>query len=226
MIKFLTTLEECVDALRADSLFKYTHKRYVRDILRHGKFRITTVSECRRLEEKKLIGDHREGLQPTEQHIDYWHSQGGVALPRNFDQAIQLRGRNNVIQNCSVEGEFSSGERYLLCLSSERSKDLMTRLGYNACIQIENIHRFVSAVNREIELRGKFVGAGRVLYYDEEEVKASPWHLQELHPLQIKRPPYRFQNEVRIVWRPLAPPISPFFVHSTELARCCRRVRF
>lgn len=221
-----------VNSLGVTQLCKYMRKEHVQSTLVDGKFRISTIRECREIEETKLIGDAREGVKPCYEHVDHWSSEDGVDLSAQFKSVINLGGgHNNVITNCSIDrGTISSPEGYLICFSKKRCPSLMNEFGYTACVEIRDLQAFFSSLvsNGEIQSRGDFIGISCVHYYDETEIRISPETKKHLHPMQVKRRKYQGQEEVRIAWRPRksVEQVDPFFVSSRELARSCREVRF
>lgn len=92
----------------------------------------------------------------------------------------------------------------------------MKRLGYDACIRINNVEEFIRAISEQL-------GIGRC-HYGPVQYQARQMHYniaKSTNPALIKEPQFSYQDEVRALWRPDKADIEPLFVTSKAAAECC-----
>lgn len=140
-----------------DRFFKYTKKRFAKQMLKFGEVRVRTLYEYRHYDDEE-IKDADEGRSITEDYIgetknyspdDEVSKAIGNLLGLSFDKDATIK-----IGNTRISINNECGNAYLYCLTKSPSKKVMRHFGYDACIEILDHHFFASAIRNKLNRKG------------------------------------------------------------------------
>ena len=190
------------------SLYKYMTNQFAEELLSAGSIKIGTLYEY--WQEEKLgseIGDTREAMAFC------------TVLKNDFDRVLSDADNTSTyatfVRRMIAEtpgarmserfgAYYMPADMYTFCSSAKLSTQLMKEFGYDACVEIFDVDRFVQVVSNGLVGRAtRFLGGWHCVYrsrsftYDEAHKLPSP----EV----IKEPKYAHQCEVRLLWWPNYP---------------------
>lgn len=183
-------------------VFRYMDEKYIDEFLQYGRIRLTTLKKCREIE-CETRKDETEGRYHFVTNLSgIMRDENTRWLPTYTDEA------GNTINNVTYGIFYYSINCFLLCLSTECSKDMQERFSVNACLSINNLEGFYQALSKSIN---KIIplcedGYGLCLYADENpENSKAILNSIDLAPFCInctKPSKYKPDKEARIVWVP------------------------
>lgn len=203
--------------------YKHLRSEFARDALKHGVFKLSRISEFRRLESGPLADPH-DGVALT--HIDKLalHADDG---PRDLKLRDDIRPwfnldpqQNIVFENISLKD--TTPDLWTLCLSSEQYGPAAD--AYDATILIEDVLAFTLAIRATHPDTLGDPTVGRVEYKE-----TSGW-ISESGVLRAdpftKGPRFEPEQEIRIVWEPWIDDQQTIFMTKAKSAtRHLRRIR-
>lgn len=213
---------------QVDRLYKYTMAQFARDMVEHGRFRLGTLYEYRRIEKHGIaVGDAEEGthktildakrptsfsLQDGSPEAQYFHQHILREDQKHKDVRIVMASGAKLIANTNSE------DLYVFATSLTFDLNAMHEFGYNACVAIERPDRFVQALSRSLRHVARFVGFAPVVYTNRETDYLAP---HRTHPALLKGTEYAYQTEARALWQPTGKTIEPFVLTCRRAARYC-----
>lgn len=210
-------------------LFKYMKKTFLDAFFRHGRLKIGTLYEYRKVEQYgEVIGDKNEGLHKTELSL-----VGGGEIDLASDTPEANFFKKHVLrpdqQDTKVKIVLEEGARliahshspdlYIYCMSSEYNPDVMRQFGCEVCMEIIDPEAFFRAISHRIRHQGRFDGYGAVQYMSKDTHYTRPHHV---HPAIMKDVEFAFQREWRAIWIPHKSPRQPLFINVPKAVRYCR----
>ncbi len=212
-------------------MYRYSAEKYNQSLLKMGGIRIGTLHDFRKTEHKQGIADPQEGKKKVTHYIDH-------AVVNNTDDlhgkaatefnVINLdKGNANVsFKNCTFSKSFDEPDCFILCVSSEKSKKVMTEFeGADSCIEITNQNSFFQQLTNTLNLFTPviFRGVHKVIYKNKVEAwNGSDWGH---NPAVIKELEFKGQYELRAIWQPsFNQKISPIIFLNYNLISSCRKI--
>lgn len=211
-------------------LYKYAMQEHVRGMLDDGVFRIGTLFEYRRHENPE-IRDEEEGRK----NFSFW----GPTMRSDIELFLAQRpDLANAFDWAQIEKSLADGvpiglvedtpDTYLFCTTHTFDEQVMRAFGYDACIEIWNPTRFLTALNKTMSEHAYLSGLRRCHYVN----RWARWDRHNDHPLQVMKPEHlAHQKEARFLWTskssqaaPTLPnPLEPIFVVEPDAAVFCKR---
>jgi hypothetical protein len=208
-------------------------REYADDMVRKGRFRIGTMYDYRKSENKE-IGDPEEGMKsfsfhgtPGELHkniVRFHEDQPGASNPHGIEN-LQASMSEGVPIGITVD----TPDVYLFCMTHTLNEEVMHEFGCNACVEIAAPERFLEALNKGMA-KHAFASDLIVCKY------VNRWALWDSHhpyrPQAVKPTSLKHQEEVRFLWgsyhelfNPRQPiPLQAVFIEERDAARYCRRI--
>lgn len=184
-------------------------------MLLHGKLRVGTLHNFRRVEEYGgAVGDIYEGTSTIQEHIDYaeWPQieQHPMAGPL-FKVSSRVHQPNVTMTNVTFAQSKNAPNYYVYCMTREPSVKGMREFGNDACVRIGDPRAFARTLTRELERRGLAdqFQLGACVYGDRDRSFANA---QCVPPLFLKSYEFEYQVESRIVWKPTSRPLPEPYV--------------
>jgi hypothetical protein len=207
-----------------ETLFKYVKADYLREILDHGRIRIGTLYEYRNTAEHQCeIADGKEGrrsivveAQGEAESHEQAESDGvalAAAISNRHDVDVRVLGAGNG----KIVVEAHSPDLYLFSASLKCDRGLMLKLGYDACLRIDDSPQFFAALSQQMCDRGRFLGYREVIYED----PACPKRAAGIHPAFFKRADFAHQAEVRALWESYEAGLEPLVITCRDAAGLC-----
>jgi hypothetical protein len=216
------TLQPSLFPRRADNqplhLYKFTEARFARSMLEHGRVRIGTLFDFRKVEEhRSTIGDAGEAEPNSLATFDSVTLEPGKASPPYLARAFAVRPDATgptTTNGLIVEHHMRDEDYYVYCVTAEYSVSLLEEAGYDSCVRIEDPRGFFQAMTDAIEERVSQWSVQPCTY----GTRTGPYNpAHERHPVWVKDPSFSAQCEIRAVWTPRSHPIEPFTVDIPEL---------
>jgi hypothetical protein len=202
----------------APRLFKYMQRRHADALLAFGTVRVGTLYEYREIERLgSEIGDMLEAMA----FCDLGKAE--LLQVRNSPRPLSHMGQFvwDMVAT-SPEADFvenfvpsyTAPNQYMYCATSEYSPEVMERFGYDTCVEIVDVARFVNGLSRVLAPFADFRG---ILYCQYRDRGFTFEEADTIVPEIIKEAGYFHQKEVRALWWPKYPandPANPY--HPTE----------
>ena len=206
------------------ALYKYAPQRYNDSLISLGNLRVGTLHDFRNTEHRKGVGDASEGKKDVTYTIDKLDE---VGIRGEHAHAMKMFGAIYCDETSSVNADglkmgqsFDSPDRYVLCLSYERSSNVMASLdGADSCLELVDPDGFINRLTKTlnsiaaVELVSRF----QVVTY---QARVEVWNRSDWgnDPVYIKGVEYKQQKEVRAVWVPkYKGAITPVNLNDIEL---------
>ncbi|HXC52872.1 MAG TPA: hypothetical protein VN634_18445 [Candidatus Limnocylindrales bacterium] len=205
-----------------DALYKYMSTASLDELLDGGRIRIGTLDEYRdTCSHSDEVADRKEGSRRIVVDVSPGANPRAEAERVVRDHRLDENDNSDVrVENHrdSVVVEARSPNLYLFSASLRCDRDLMSTLGYDACVKIASPEKFFRSLTGAMSGVRSFLGFREVIYEDPHCPKA---RAAGVHPAFFKRADYSHQAEVRALWEPDAPRIEPVIVSCPEAAGLC-----
>ncbi|GMQ83668.1 MAG: hypothetical protein BMS9Abin06_0405 [Gammaproteobacteria bacterium] len=185
--------------------YKYISSKYVGDFLSGRKIKIGTLHNFRKEEQHgSEIGDPGEGIRQIYDVIDYAHSEKPetiTPLVEKIDPLFRSRP-NSVIRNVLVQDTEDCADQYVFCTTYEFDLSTMQQMGYDCCVIITNVERFLELIRNKLVAKGLISGKishGKCIYGDRRTYARHP---NPPPPWALKLTKHEHQKEYRMVWEP------------------------
>jgi len=187
-----------------NSLYKYLPIKFAEKMINENSLKIGTLYSYRDVENYgDEIGDSDEGKR-TEYSHDKEPKRGDQLNP--LESAAINVGAGMIVENNYVERQHHSENVYLYCLSRTYKTTTLEKLNkdfpgekYDACVEIFEPDKFISAINASFGHKGENIGSFDCCYINRKQ----HYTVKMPHPALIKDPKYSYQEEQRIIWHPL-----------------------
>lgn len=201
-----------------NSWYKYLPLKHAKTLVEVGTIRIGTLYDYRRVENHgHQVGDQSEGWL-TEWSADQ-NLKSGSEANRLEKMAIQS-GPEGTLKNNRVELQHESPDLYLFCASRtfrQTMSEINNNYGdrYDTCVIISNPGAFVKVIVEVFE-EGEFIGCFPCQYMS----RCQHYAQNAPHPALIKDLRYKYQTEVRTLWKPKRY-IEPRILEVPEIRQFC-----
>ena len=203
-------------------LYKHLPLRFAKGLVEKGEIRVGTLYEYRDAEA------HGEGILDTDE---------GVRNTFLIADKMTITGKNNhpfishfikvddtssvVLDNCHSERAESSKNCWIYCVSESSDLQVSENLSgeYNACVEINDPHRFMLAIGRRLMQKAYCMGWWQCQYIGR---KVS--YENRTHPAVIKGEVFSHQNEVRAIYFPPNFKPKPLVIKIPELMKYVRLI--
>jgi hypothetical protein len=200
-------------------LYKYWPLEHVQNLVTHGKVRVGTLDEFRKMEagfrrdEGEASGTFREQSGHRASFRDLTPMGRSVA-----DRAMGPASRSIVFDRCTFQASQVHPNAYAFCTSRELSR--AAAAGAVACFEIVDpvgfFERLSDGVHKELTrlaYRSGLMGAGveatcRPVMYGSRERSAAEYGKVDV--AFLKPPEFEFENEFRFLWRSPVLPAGPW----------------
>jgi hypothetical protein len=209
--------------------FKYTKKLFLESMLRYGNVRVGTLHGYRAID-KAVIRDKKEGVGTGKLHIPYRKLEPGEDLSFQGHKLIGGGGGNEVKNFTATFSNIQISDKYMYCLSTKASKNIMLRTENDACVEILDIGKFIYCLRVGLASRGKVNFYSPVLadvcrYTDNREALVTyPDDL--LRIAFLKGFTDEYQKEFRILMNPDLPIIHPVNLDIPEIKQFLSLISF
>lgn len=228
---------------RLTKAYKYFDSKLEDIILGEGRFRVGTLYDYRRNEEYgSEIGDKNEGSLNAHSSVLSWTSGNpslanehagmfvrqpgtvsfgaGDSISFGPGGSISFSSDGRVrMQNVGLQSRLHIADLYVLSLSAEPKRELMVKMGYDACFEISDVEAFLALL--PAPPNSQLMGCSFVSY------QSRNMHYQAartVNPAFIKEPQFAYQKEIRAVWAPSQARIEAAIMQSKAAAQLCRRI--
>jgi hypothetical protein len=206
-------------ARQLPSLYKYTTREYAEAMLQRGVFRIGTIYEFRHVEEHGTeIGDDAEGTKQLFDDAKYSTWENASPIARQI-----IKGPHNfAFHDVTFELTIDSPDMFVYCLTESPSQQALSDFGADTCIEIFDIRRFVRALTGHLHRRQLVANKEGVRHCIYGE-RRRDWRTDDdVYPALLKDSRYEYQREVRVIWQPTNPPITPIVIECLPAAKYIR----
>lgn len=211
--------------------YKFLPSQFAHDFATKGILRIGTAGSFR-------IDDGVGGGRNDTDEISHRFRPGPLQVEAaKIPPLKRLFERDGAILSEKFEVEFEDGAElvfqadcYIFCASSKithrLSRGMAGKFGCDACVRISDVRQFAKILTDHCEnLRYpgiENVPNGTFNFGTVRYLPVDPTIPGNIDPFR-KRPEFRWQNEVRIIW-PKAPPLEPFIIEVPELVKLLKMV--
>jgi hypothetical protein len=187
-------------------LYKYLPLKYAKDLTEKGIIKLGTLSEYQNVDLHGTdIGDKDEG------NISKWSLIDKKNVTNKDLNDVERRAFNIPdgvvgvqINNCLAVATQKSDDLFIYSTSRLFNVQLMRIINsnyhekYDACIKIHNPDKFIQTISDAFKEHGNFEATRLCAYISRSIHHSKPD--PDIHPVFIKEPRYKYQEEIRSVW--------------------------
>lgn len=203
-------------------LYKYQQKEHATALVERGVIRVGTLHSYRDTELGSAIGDLGEGKSETTHHFD---KPVNIGNPENRSWVVDkifdvAPGANVTLEGLSLVVPEESPDFFIYCLSHRYSSAAMRAFNADACVEILQPQRFISALVGHLRDRG--LVSDSLFAPCDYSGRARDHQMKRVHPGLLKDRSYEYQMEVRLLMNPQAGIVAdPIIVTIPELSNYC-----
>lgn len=205
------------------TIYKYMEYKHARDLVCSGSFRIGTLYDYKKTESHGYeIGDEIEGQKiiRCEQNLII----KDFNQPQNFDKYFPQFAGVETIDNITLTNDLSSPNIFVCSFSNSFDITTMKRMGYDSCVKILDLNKFLTYYFKKIIKKGlatgRYATCKELLYTDNKEMDISDAH--DRPAWEMKEMRYQYQDEYRAVFEATNPKkIEPIILKSYGAKKYC-----
>lgn len=203
--------------------YKYLNYNHARDLVSNGSFRIGTLYDYKEIEAHgSEIGDEIEGQKVI--HCKQKHIIKGFNEPQHFDKYFPILVGADVISDIHFVNDQSSPNIFVCSFSNSFDITAMERMGYDSCVKILDLDKFLTYYFKKIIKKGLATGGcstcKKMLYADDNEMDINDAHDRPAWEMKKKR--FKYQDEYRAVFEATNPKtIAPITLKSYGASKQC-----
>ena len=202
--------------------YKYMKREFVQRFLKGESIRIGTLHDFRNSEYYgNEVGDQREGVREIFVNDPVISSDIKESIPpivKSFLPGFE-NSKRGMFFECSFISQENSEDIYILSLATRFDIKTMLDLGYDCCVEITNLDKFVLNITKKLMLKDLSTGRthrGACIY---GERRTNSWDEEKIPPWSLKERTHEYQREYRIAWEPTKQILEPINISCTSVRK-------